>query len=231
MTMTRALTRCCLLAVDDASADAGSGRYAILRLREDARQRHLPDHRTRTSTRTYRVFVPSGYKPGIAYPVVIVFHGWGGNENEFLGDRNVTTLADQRGYIVVAPRGLGSGAPDANRNSWSFRGSTTGLAGPSENGASYTPGTAAGAICDPARTPNYTYPSCKNVARNTCSWTQCQADDVALHTQRWLPRSNPGYASIPHQSLCLGRLERRDVYLGIGPECAQVRQFSGQSHR
>ncbi len=63
-------------------------------------------------TRTYRVFVPSGYKPGIAYPLVMVFHGWGGDENEFLGDSNVTTLADQRGYIVVAPRGLGSGAPD-----------------------------------------------------------------------------------------------------------------------
>ena len=62
-------------------------------------------------TRTYRAFVPSGYKPNTAYPLVMVFHGWGGNENEFLGNRNVRTLADQRGYIVVAPRGLGSGAP------------------------------------------------------------------------------------------------------------------------
>ena len=37
----------------------------------------------------------------------MVFHGWGGDENEFLADKNVTTLADERGYIVVAPRGLG----------------------------------------------------------------------------------------------------------------------------
>ncbi len=131
-------------------------------------------------TRTYRAFVPSGYKPNTAYPLVMVFHGWGGNENEFLGNRNVRTLADQRGYIVVAPRGLGSGAPDSKLNSWSFRGSTTGLAETSEDGASHTSGTAAGAICDPTLTPNYTYPSCKNIARNTCSWTQCQADDVVF---------------------------------------------------
>jgi polyhydroxybutyrate depolymerase len=131
-------------------------------------------------TRTYRVFVPSAYKPSSAYPLVMVFHGWGGNENEFLGNKIVRTLADQRGYIVVAPRGLGSAAPDSNPNSWSFRGSTTGLAETGEEGASHTAGTAATAICDPTVTPNYTYPSCKNIARNTCSWTQCQTDDVAF---------------------------------------------------
>ena len=131
-------------------------------------------------TRTYRVFVPSSYESGTAYPLVMVFHGWGGDENEFLGDKSVTTLANQRGYILVAPRGLGSAIPDSNRNSWSFRGSTTGLAGRSEGGASYTPGTPADAICDPSRTANYTYPSCRSIAHNTCSWTQCQADDVAF---------------------------------------------------
>ncbi len=131
-------------------------------------------------TRTYRVLVPPGHKPNTAYPLVMVFHGWGGNENEFLGNKNVRTLADQRGYIVVAPRGLGSAAPDSNPNSWSFRGSTTGLAETDGEGASHDSGVSAGAICDPTLTPNYTYPSCKNIARNTCSWTQCQADDVAF---------------------------------------------------
>jgi polyhydroxybutyrate depolymerase len=132
-------------------------------------------------TRTYRVFVPSGYKAATSYPLVMVFHGWGGDENEFLGDNSVTTLADQRGYIVVAPRGLGSAAPDANRNSWSFRGSTTGLAGTTEDGASPPkPGSTAAAICNAARTPDFTYPSCRHIARNTCPWTQCQADDVAF---------------------------------------------------
>jgi polyhydroxybutyrate depolymerase len=130
-------------------------------------------------TRTYRVFVPSRYQPGTAYPLVVVFHGWGGDENEFLADENVTQLAEERGYIVVAPRGLGSSGPDSNPNSWSFRGSTTGLAGSAQD-ESRTAGSAAASICDVTRTRNFTYPSCKPVARNTCSWTQCQADDVAF---------------------------------------------------
>lgn len=128
-------------------------------------------------TRIYRVFVPSHYRTGTPYPLVLVFHGWGGDENEFLGDPHVTTLADERGYIVIAPRGLGSDAPDSNPNSWSFRGSTTGLAESAANAPQPAP---APAICDAARTTNFTYPSCKNIARNTCSWTQCQADDVAF---------------------------------------------------
>ena len=70
--------------------------------------------------------------------------------------------------------------PDSARNLWSFRGSTTGLAGTTEDSDSHTTGAAAPAICNVARTPNFTYPSCKNVARNTCSWTHCQADDVAF---------------------------------------------------
>jgi polyhydroxybutyrate depolymerase len=130
--------------------------------------------------RTYRVFVPSRYRRGTAFPLVMVFHGWGGDENEFLGDNTVRALADRRGYIVVAPRGLGSATPDSKRNSWSFRGSTTGLAGTAADGAPSAPVTSGAAICDATRTPNYSYPSCKNVARNTCSWTQCQADDVAF---------------------------------------------------
>ena len=179
MTVTHALTRCSLLAIAMLAPTLGgavtpspgcgktlaNGKYQMT---------------DQNVMRTYRVFVPSSYRPSIAYPLVMVFHGWGGDENEFLGDKNVTTLADQRGYIVVAPRGLGSAAPDSNPNSWSFRGSTTGLADTSHGGASQSPGTAAGAICDPAHTPNFTYPSCKNIARTTCSWTQCQADDVAF---------------------------------------------------
>jgi polyhydroxybutyrate depolymerase len=171
------LKRCCLLAMTmlaptlgwALTPSAGCGKTLATGSYQMANQ---------NVTRTYRIYVPSGYMPRTPFPLVMVFHGWGGDENEFLDDKNVRRLADQRGYIVVAPRGLGSGAPDSNRNSWSFRGSTTGIAGTMENAASRTLDSAAGAICDPTRTANYTYPSCKNVARNTCSWTQCQADDV-----------------------------------------------------
>ena len=117
--------------------------------------------------RIYRLFVPARYRPNSPLPLIVVFHGWGGDENEFLSDANVTALADERGYLLVAPRGLGSNPPDARRNSWSFRGSTT--------GRSQT-----GATCAAERTADYTYPSCRDIARTTCSWTHCQADDVAF---------------------------------------------------
>ena len=35
--------------------------------------------------RTCRIFVPPHYQTGTAYPLVMAFHGWGGDENEFLG--------------------------------------------------------------------------------------------------------------------------------------------------
>jgi polyhydroxybutyrate depolymerase len=117
-------------------------------------------------TRTFRVHVPTGYHENTPAPLVTLFHGWGGDENAFLGDNTVINEADRRGYILVAPRGLGSGAPDDSFNSWSFRGSTTGVDGDSN------------AICEVSLTPDYSYKSCAGVKENSCSWTQCQADDV-----------------------------------------------------
>jgi len=119
-------------------------------------------------SRTFRVHVPKGYRNNDPAPLVAIFHGWGGNENEFLGSRRIISQADRSGYILLAPRGLGSGDPDHSNNSWSFAGSTTGLDG---NGGG-------GAICDAAVTPDYSYASCAEVKANSCSWTHCQADDV-----------------------------------------------------
>lgn len=132
-------------------------------------------------TRHYRLFVPTGYRANTASPLVVAFHGWGGNENEFLGNASVRAASNRHGYIVVAPRGLGAGAPDRSYNSWTFSGSSTGLDGDGLNPAVSGD---TDAICDARSTPDYRYPSCKNPARpvasNTCSWTQCRADDVAF---------------------------------------------------
>ena len=117
-------------------------------------------------TRTYRVHIPVDHDASTPAPLVLLFHGWGGNEDEFLSDRIVRHEADRRGYIVAAPRGIGSGDPDHSNNSWSFSGSTTGIDGDS------------GAICDLQLTPDYSYQSCAGIKKNTCSWTQCQADDI-----------------------------------------------------
>ncbi len=122
--------------------------------------------------RSYALKVPSGYDSHHPSRLVLVFHGWGGDESEFLSDPTVVGESSRRGYLVVAPRGIGSGAPDHANNSWTFRGSAEGAIA---NGTTITP------ICDGSVTPDYTYPSCRQGrALNSCSWTQCQADDVGF---------------------------------------------------
>ncbi|MFM7203021.1 MAG: alpha/beta hydrolase family esterase [Myxococcota bacterium] len=126
-------------------------------------------------SRTYRIQVPSGYDPNTPAPLIVAFHGWGGDENELLSSRVVAQESNARGFIVVAPRGLGSGAPDTSYNAWTFRGSSSGLDGDGLNAS--VPNDSA-MICDPTVTPNYSYGSCRQTAQNTCSWTHCQDDDV-----------------------------------------------------
>ena len=121
-------------------------------------------------TRTYRLSMPSAYDPHRPARLILVFHGWGGDETEFLNDASVLRESSRRGYVLVAPRGIGSGPPDNSNNSWTFRGSDTGDV---MQGRKVTP------VCDTSITPDYTYPSCKKGrARNTCSWTQCQDEDI-----------------------------------------------------
>ena len=122
--------------------------------------------------RHYQLSVPANHDPTKPARLVLAFHGWGGDESEFLGDRTVVEESSRRGYIVVAPRGLGSGAPDHKNNSWTFRGSASGII---DDHGKRLP------ICDAAITPDYRYSSCAaRRARNSCSWTQCQDDDVAF---------------------------------------------------
>lgn len=126
-------------------------------------------------TRTYALQVPSTYDADTPTPLVLAFHGWGGSEREYLNSDLVTSEADQRGYLLVVPRGLGAGAPDQSLSSWSFRGSTTGLDG---DGLRADVAGDSEATCDDALTTDYRYDSCVGVAANGCSWTQCQDDDV-----------------------------------------------------
>jgi len=141
-------------------AGIGSGVYT---LKHDGIERHN------------RVHVPDGHAIDVAAPVVAFFHGWGGNEDEFAANKMITEEADRRGYILVAPRGIGSGDPDNKANSWTFSGSATGLDGDGTN--SLIAGDT-DAICDHGMTEDYSYGSCAASKSNTCSWTHCQADDV-----------------------------------------------------
>ena len=52
----------------------------------------------------YRLYVPKGYKAERAYPLIINLHGIGGTEDgAFYGE--LPRLAEERGYIMVAPLG------------------------------------------------------------------------------------------------------------------------------
>ena len=126
-------------------------------------------------SRTVRLFVPSSHRSDVPVPVVLVFHGWGGDQDEFLGSEVVRSEADERGYIVAAPLGLGAGPPDRSWASWAFSGSTTGLDG---DGLNADVDGDSPDICDDEVTADYVYDSCAGVADNGCSWTHCQADDV-----------------------------------------------------
>ena len=126
-------------------------------------------------TRAFRVVVPDSHDANTPAPLVLAFHGWGGNEDEFLNNNTVITESEARGYIVVAPRGLGAGPPDNSWASWAFSGSTTGLDG---DGINATVSGDTPDICDDEETTDYDYPSCEGVADNGCSWTHCQADDL-----------------------------------------------------
>ncbi len=59
----------------------------------------------------YRVFVPSAYDGGRAFPLVVALHGMGGDENsyfsDFYGQGAFKREAEKHGYIVVCPKGRG----------------------------------------------------------------------------------------------------------------------------
>ena len=124
----------------------------------------LQAHQIGSMERYFRIVYPASYSDKAHNPLVILLHGWGGDEDSFLDQDALRRTADARGVVLVAPRGLGSGAPDFGYNSWAFSGSGTGV-------------TEAGLpICDTERTPDYRYPSCKasSVSKTTCAWTHCQ---------------------------------------------------------
>ncbi|MEL6571919.1 MAG: hypothetical protein AAFQ64_09685 [Pseudomonadota bacterium] len=113
--------------------------------------------------RSYRLHIPRSYDPDTPSPLLLAFHGWGGDADAIPDYWVVRRQAEQTGMIVVAPEGLG--ANEDRPNAWTFPGSATGIDGVGE------------AICNPNVIMDETYPSCASTAQNICSWTHCQADD------------------------------------------------------
>jgi polyhydroxybutyrate depolymerase len=57
--------------------------------------------------RTYVVHVPSSYDGKSSIPLVLDFHGGGGNANTQMKTSKFSTLADEKGFIVAYPNGNG----------------------------------------------------------------------------------------------------------------------------
>ncbi|MBI5517348.1 MAG: hypothetical protein HY909_26480 [Deltaproteobacteria bacterium] len=65
--------------------------------------------------RTYILHVPMSYRPGVALPLVLAYHGGNGTARNFAG-RGFSEEADRRGFLVAYPQGVG--APGEPTGTW-----------------------------------------------------------------------------------------------------------------
>jgi poly(3-hydroxybutyrate) depolymerase len=57
--------------------------------------------------RRYRVYIPKKYDASKATPVIVVFHGGGGNPESMIRLTGMNAKADEAGFLVVYPFGTG----------------------------------------------------------------------------------------------------------------------------
>ncbi|MDG6229485.1 MAG: PHB depolymerase family esterase, partial [Candidatus Thermoplasmatota archaeon] len=57
--------------------------------------------------RSYSIHIPEGYDGSKPLPLVLVFHGGGGNANNILQTTGFNQKADEEGFLVVYPQGSG----------------------------------------------------------------------------------------------------------------------------
>ena len=58
------------------------------------------------ATRTYLVYVPSGYRAGTPLPLVVAFHGGGGFANDMALGSGLTRQAEPQNFIAAYPQGI-----------------------------------------------------------------------------------------------------------------------------
>ena len=56
--------------------------------------------------RNYLVYIPDSYDSEIDYPLMFVFHGFGGIATQFINNADMRDLAESKNFIVVYPQGL-----------------------------------------------------------------------------------------------------------------------------
>ena len=62
-----------------------------------------------TATLPYEVYVPTKYDKSKPTPLIVALHGLGSNPTALIRYGGLTDLAEERGYIVVAPMGFNTG--------------------------------------------------------------------------------------------------------------------------
>ncbi|KAA3606743.1 MAG: hypothetical protein DWQ01_17150 [Planctomycetota bacterium] len=58
-------------------------------------------------TRYYRIHVPPSYQAGVPTPLVLAYHGGGGNARQFADSSNLNDASDRHGFLLVYPEGTG----------------------------------------------------------------------------------------------------------------------------
>ena len=56
--------------------------------------------------RNYLIYIPNSYDSEIDYPLMFLFHGFGGIASEFMNTADMRDLAESKNFIVVYPQGL-----------------------------------------------------------------------------------------------------------------------------
>ena len=56
--------------------------------------------------RNYLIYIPDSYDSEIDYPLMFLFHGFGGIASEFINTADMRDLAESKNFIVVYPQGL-----------------------------------------------------------------------------------------------------------------------------
>lgn len=64
-------------------------------------------HNFRVITRYYEMHIPPTYRPGTPTPVILAFHGGGGDTPSIVKSSQLNAKSDKSGFVVVYPRGSG----------------------------------------------------------------------------------------------------------------------------
>ena len=66
--------------------------------------------------RNYLIYIPDSYDSEIDYPMMFVFHGFGGIATQFINVADMRDLAESNNFIVVYPQGLDLGGTGSHWN-------------------------------------------------------------------------------------------------------------------